>query len=145
MQFKSTFRMLIGHRDVTAPGVAGARLRQIQPGLKSAGGTTLLADRQEDAGIVAGALQFDQAWCAYVAFWQPTGLEKGTKLARSGSSAAVVTKYLRGRDLVVVSAGRCSVLILLSLGITRGKWGSMPDALNGRVAALMLVCVKERT
>lgn len=57
------------------------------------------------------------------------GLGKGAKLAKSGIPAAVVTKYLWERGLVVEKTGLYSFLILFSLGITRGKWSSMADAL----------------
>ncbi|MBL8351115.1 MAG: arginine/lysine/ornithine decarboxylase [Burkholderiaceae bacterium] len=55
MQFKSTFPILIAHRDVAAHSVAGVRLRQIQQELEQGGWKTILVDTQEDAGIVAGA------------------------------------------------------------------------------------------
>jgi arginine decarboxylase len=57
------------------------------------------------------------------------GLEKGAKLAKTGIPAAVVTKYLWERGLVVEKTGLYSFLILFSLGITRGKWTTMVDAL----------------
>jgi arginine decarboxylase len=57
------------------------------------------------------------------------GLGKGAKLGKSGIPAAVVTKYLWERGLVVEKTGLYSFLILFSLGITRGKWSSMVDAL----------------
>ena len=57
------------------------------------------------------------------------GLGKGGKLARTGIPAAVVSKYLWERGLVVEKTGLYSFLILFSLGITRGKWSTMVDAL----------------
>jgi arginine decarboxylase len=57
------------------------------------------------------------------------GMGKGGKLAKSGIPAAVVSKYLWERGLVVEKTGLYSFLILFSLGITRGKWSSMVDAL----------------
>lgn len=57
------------------------------------------------------------------------GLGKGGKLAKSGIPASVVTKYLWERGLVVEKTGLYSFLILFSLGITRGKWSTMADAL----------------
>jgi arginine decarboxylase len=57
------------------------------------------------------------------------GLGKGAKLGKTGIPAAVVTKYLWQRGLVVEKTGLYSFLILFSLGITRGKWSSMVDAL----------------
>jgi arginine decarboxylase len=57
------------------------------------------------------------------------GLGKGAKLGKSGIPASVVTKYLWERGLVVEKTGLYSFLILFSLGITRGKWSTMVDAL----------------
>jgi len=57
------------------------------------------------------------------------GLGKGGKLGKSGIPAAVVSKYLWERGLVVEKTGLYSFLILFSLGITRGKWATMVDAL----------------
>ncbi|MDM0110857.1 arginine/lysine/ornithine decarboxylase [Variovorax sp. J22R133] len=57
------------------------------------------------------------------------GLGKGAVLDASGIPAAVVSKYLWERGLVVEKTGLYSFLILFSLGITRGKWSSMVDAL----------------
>src|SRR5207344_939063 len=57
------------------------------------------------------------------------GLGKGAKLAKSGIPASVVSKYLWERGLVVEKTGLYSFLILFSLGITRGKWSTMVDAL----------------
>ncbi|HTT13639.1 MAG TPA: arginine/lysine/ornithine decarboxylase [Burkholderiaceae bacterium] len=57
------------------------------------------------------------------------GIGRGAKLDKSGIPAAVVTKYLWERGLVVEKTGLYSFLILFSLGITRGKWSTMVDAL----------------
>jgi len=57
------------------------------------------------------------------------GLEKGATLAEAGIPAAVVSKFLWERGLVVEKTGLYSFLILFSLGITRGKWNTMVDAL----------------
>jgi arginine decarboxylase len=57
------------------------------------------------------------------------GMEGGGKLGPSGIPAAVVTKYLWERGLVVEKTGLYSFLILFSLGVTRGKWATMVDAL----------------
>jgi arginine decarboxylase len=57
------------------------------------------------------------------------GIDKGSKLSKTGIPAAVVTKYLWERGLVVEKTGLYSFLILFSLGITRGKWSTMLDAL----------------
>jgi arginine decarboxylase len=57
------------------------------------------------------------------------GLGKGAQLEETGIPAAVVSKYLWERGLVVEKTGLYSFLILFSLGITRGKWSTMVDAL----------------
>jgi arginine decarboxylase len=57
------------------------------------------------------------------------GLGHGGKLGKTGIPASVVTKYLWERGLVVEKTGLYSFLILFSLGITRGKWSTMADAL----------------
>jgi arginine decarboxylase len=57
------------------------------------------------------------------------GLGKGGRLSKSGIPAGVVSKYLWERGLVVEKTGLYSFLILFSLGITRGKWSTMVDAL----------------
>ena len=57
------------------------------------------------------------------------GLGKGARLDKRGIPAAVVSKYLWERGLVVEKTGLYSFLILFSLGITRGKWSTMVDAL----------------
>jgi len=57
------------------------------------------------------------------------GLAKGASLEESGIPASVVSKYLWERGLVVEKTGLYSFLILFSLGITRGKWSTMVDAL----------------
>jgi arginine decarboxylase len=57
------------------------------------------------------------------------GLGSGGKLGKTGIPASIVTKYLWERGLVVEKTGLYSFLILFSLGITRGKWTSMVDAL----------------
>ena len=57
------------------------------------------------------------------------GMERGAKLGKTGIPAAVVSKYLWERGLVVEKTGLYSFLILFSLGITRGKWSTMVDSL----------------
>ncbi len=57
------------------------------------------------------------------------GMGKDTSLGKTGVPAAVVSKYLWERGLVVEKTGLYSFLILFSLGITRGKWSTMVDAL----------------
>ena len=54
---------------------------------------------------------------------------RAAKLDKTGIPAAVVTKYLWERGMVVEKTGLYSFLILFSLGVTRGKWSTMVDAL----------------
>lgn len=53
------------------------------------------------------------------------GVEEQGRLARSGIPAAVVTRFLAERGLVVEKTGLYSFLILFSLGITKGKWSTL--------------------
>lgn len=53
------------------------------------------------------------------------GVEEHGRLARSGIPAAVVTRFLAERGLVVEKTGLYSFLILFSLGVTKGKWSTL--------------------
>ncbi|MCF3179947.1 arginine decarboxylase [Streptomyces polychromogenes] len=46
-----------------------------------------------------------------------------------GIPARVLTEYLAGRGIVVEKTDSYSTLILFSMGITKGKWGTLMDAL----------------
>ncbi|MFZ2289567.1 MAG: Orn/Lys/Arg decarboxylase N-terminal domain-containing protein [Halopseudomonas yangmingensis] len=53
------------------------------------------------------------------------GIGEQGRLARSGIPAALVTRFLAERGLVVEKTGLYSFLILFSLGITKGKWSTL--------------------
>ncbi len=53
------------------------------------------------------------------------GLSADGKLAESGIPAAVVSKFLWQRGLVVEKTGLYSFLVLFSMGITKGKWSTL--------------------
>ena len=53
------------------------------------------------------------------------GLEAGGSLDRHGIPAAVVSKFLWERGLVVEKTGLYSFLVLFSMGITKGKWSTL--------------------
>lgn len=53
------------------------------------------------------------------------GVEEQGRLGRTGIPAAIVTRFLAERGLVVEKTGLYSFLILFSLGITKGKWSTL--------------------
>ncbi|WP_437883391.1 Orn/Lys/Arg decarboxylase N-terminal domain-containing protein [Pseudomonas sp. LRF_L74] len=53
------------------------------------------------------------------------GLSADGKLAARGIPAAVVSKFLWERGLVVEKTGLYSFLVLFSMGITKGKWSTL--------------------
>jgi arginine decarboxylase len=53
------------------------------------------------------------------------GLTADGKLADNGIPAAVVSKFLWERGLVVEKTGLYSFLVLFSMGITKGKWSTL--------------------
>jgi len=53
------------------------------------------------------------------------GLTADGKLAERGIPAAVVSKFLWERGLVVEKTGLYSFLVLFSMGITKGKWSTL--------------------
>lgn len=53
------------------------------------------------------------------------GLTAGGKLDQRGIPAAVVSKFLWERGLVVEKTGLYSFLVLFSMGITKGKWSTL--------------------
>ncbi len=58
----------------------------------------------------------------------PGILPKGG-LAKTGIPASIVTAYLDGRGIVVEKTTDFTILFLFSLGITKGKWGTLLNAL----------------
>jgi arginine decarboxylase len=59
------------------------------------------------------------------------GLTADGKLAERGIPAAVVSKFLWERGLVVEKTGLYSILVLFSMGITKGKWSTLLTELLG--------------
>lgn len=53
------------------------------------------------------------------------GLDAGGTLGEQGIPAAVVSKFLWERGLVVEKTGLYSFLVLFSMGITKGKWSTL--------------------
>ncbi|NER65943.1 lysine decarboxylase [Pseudomonas sp. MAFF212427] len=53
------------------------------------------------------------------------GLDAGGTLGEHGIPAAVVSKFLWERGLVVEKTGLYSFLVLFSMGITKGKWSTL--------------------
>ncbi|MFW3895363.1 Orn/Lys/Arg decarboxylase N-terminal domain-containing protein [Pseudomonas bharatica] len=53
------------------------------------------------------------------------GLDAAGSLDRNGIPAAVVSKFLWERGLVVEKTGLYSFLVLFSMGITKGKWSTL--------------------
>ncbi|WP_251004824.1 hypothetical protein, partial [Escherichia coli] len=48
----------------------------------------------------------------------------GGKLSEQGIPAAIVSRFLWERGLVVEKTGLYSFLVLFSMGITKGKWST---------------------
>ncbi|WP_405802725.1 Orn/Lys/Arg decarboxylase N-terminal domain-containing protein [Streptomyces sp. NBC_01187] len=57
------------------------------------------------------------------------GIDAGGRMADWGVPARVLTAYLATRDIVVEKTDTYTTLILFSMGITKGKWGTLMDAL----------------
>src|SRR5690606_12139754 len=53
------------------------------------------------------------------------GLTAAGRLSERGIPAAVVSKFLWERGLVVEKTGLYSILVLFSMGITKGKWSTL--------------------
>lgn len=51
------------------------------------------------------------------------------KLAATGIPAPLLTSYLAERGIVVEKTANFSILFLFSIGVTKGKWGSLVNAL----------------
>lgn len=58
------------------------------------------------------------------------GLEVGGQFSKEGIPACVVARFLRKRGIVVEKTGLYSFLVLFSIGITKGKSGSLISALH---------------
>ncbi|XUW89939.1 lysine decarboxylase [Burkholderia sp. M6-3] len=53
------------------------------------------------------------------------GVDPHGELQAQGIPAALVSRYLWGRGIVVEKTGLYSFLVLFSIGITKGKWGTL--------------------
>ncbi|PWK87431.1 ornithine decarboxylase /response regulator receiver protein [Lentzea atacamensis] len=57
------------------------------------------------------------------------GVDAAGHVAETGIPARIVTAYLETRGIVVEKTDAYTCLILFSMGITKGKWGTLLDAL----------------
>ncbi|MFG3136699.1 Orn/Lys/Arg decarboxylase N-terminal domain-containing protein [Streptomyces sp. NPDC048211] len=57
------------------------------------------------------------------------GIDARGRMAEWGVPARVLTAYLATRNIVVEKTDSYTTLILFSMGITKGKWGTLMDAL----------------
>ncbi|MBO8185137.1 Orn/Lys/Arg decarboxylase N-terminal domain-containing protein [Streptomyces spirodelae] len=57
------------------------------------------------------------------------GIDAGGRMADWGVPARVLTAYLATRNIVVEKTDTYTTLVLFSMGITKGKWGTLMDAL----------------
>jgi arginine decarboxylase len=57
------------------------------------------------------------------------GISATGEMAEEGIPARVLTAYLATRNIVVEKTDSYTTLILFSMGITKGKWGTLLDAL----------------
>ncbi|QLE75124.1 arginine decarboxylase [Streptomyces rectiverticillatus] len=57
------------------------------------------------------------------------GIDASGRMAEWGIPARVLTAYLATRSIVVEKTDSYTTLILFSMGITKGKWGTLMDAL----------------
>ncbi|MGR4878084.1 Orn/Lys/Arg decarboxylase N-terminal domain-containing protein [Streptomyces sp. LARHCF249] len=57
------------------------------------------------------------------------GVDAAGHVAEWGIPARILTAYLAGRGIVVEKTDSYSTLVLFSMGITKGKWGTLLDAL----------------
>jgi arginine/lysine/ornithine decarboxylase len=57
------------------------------------------------------------------------GMSPDGKLATTGSPASIVTAYLHQRGIEVEKTTDFTILFLFSLGITKGKWGTLVSSL----------------
>jgi arginine decarboxylase len=68
------------------------------------------------------------------------GLTAGGALSDCGIPAAVVSKFLWERGLVVEKTGLYSFLVLFSMGITKGKWSTLLTRIAGIQTQLRRQC-----
>ncbi len=60
-----------------------------------------------------------------------TGIDAAGHLAETGIPAPVVSAYLDNHRVEVEKTGDYSLLVLFSIGTTRGKWGTLLEGLLG--------------
>jgi arginine/lysine/ornithine decarboxylase len=79
-----------------------------------------------------GFADLEENWCMLdpikVSIVAP-GMAPDGELAAQGIPAALVTAYLSDRGIVVEKTTDFTVLVLFSIGITKGKWGTLLNAL----------------
>ena len=79
-----------------------------------------------------GFADLEDDWCMLdpikVSLVAP-GMEPDGKLASTGIPAAIVTAYLTERGIVPEKTTDFTCLVLFSMGITKGKWGTLLNAL----------------
>jgi arginine decarboxylase len=59
------------------------------------------------------------------------GMSRDGKLEKTGIPASLVTAYLDANGIVVEKTTDFTILVLFSIGITRGKWGTLVNSLLG--------------
>jgi arginine/lysine/ornithine decarboxylase len=52
------------------------------------------------------------------------------EFAKTGIPASIVTKYLAEHGVVVEKAGLCSFFMMVTIGITKGRWNTLLTALQ---------------
>lgn len=57
------------------------------------------------------------------------GMQRDGTMAPSGIPAPLLTAYLAERGIIVEKTENFSILLLFSIGVTKGKWGSLVNAL----------------
>ncbi len=57
------------------------------------------------------------------------GISPSGKMAEAGIPAALLSAYLAERGIIVEKTANFSILFLFSIGVTKGKWGSLINAL----------------
>ncbi|RZJ06261.1 MAG: arginine decarboxylase [Brevundimonas sp.] len=79
-----------------------------------------------------GFAELEDGWCMLdpikVSIVAP-GMSPNGELARTGIPAPIVTAYLGNRGVVVEKTTDFTMLVLFSMGITKGKWGTLLNAL----------------
>jgi arginine decarboxylase len=144
-------QIVIRGRQLTAeqPGADGWFFRAWQPEDVTdprTGTTTSLADAPDDLLVTEPScwtLQPGQAWHGFGDLGDPSycmldpikvtlttpGIDATGNLATTGIPAPVVAAYLDAQRVEVEKTGDYTILLLFSIGTTRGKWGTLLDGL----------------